>query len=252
MTAESRVRSMRDLLVFESDRKLVLACDSVGGIGARPGDTIAAGEKDTAYFAARVPLLEVLCAGAQPLMLVDTLCQDIDSAATVIEEFRAIAAEAGINAEGVTGSTEDNVETSVTGIGVVVIGEIMEELLSGGANSGDLIVCVGWPRSAPADRLYKEHPDVVPISAIRTLLRSGLLTDALPVGSKGLEWEVEQLSQSAGLSAIWIDNQPIPVRKSGGPSSCVLLSFAPENEKELHLMIDSSIPWTRVATLEAR
>lgn len=252
MTTESRVRSMRDLLVFESNRKLVLACDSVGGIGARPGDTCAADEKDTAYFAARVPLLEVLCAGAQPLILVDTLCQDKDSAATVIEEFRAIAAEAGIPAEGVTGSTEDNVETSVTGIGVVVVGEIREKLLSGGANPGDLVVCVGWPRSAPADRLYRKHPDVVPIPAVRTLLRSGLLTDALPVGSKGLEWEVEQLSHSAGLSAVWIEDQPIPVKTSGGPSSCVLLSFAPENEEELQTMIDSSIPWTRVATLEAR
>jgi len=70
----SMTRRFRDLLVFEATGSLVIACDSIGGIGPKPADTIAADARTTAHFGVRVPLLEVLCAGARPIALVDTLC----------------------------------------------------------------------------------------------------------------------------------------------------------------------------------
>lgn len=252
MTTDAHVQSFRDLLLLQTDKELVVACDSVGGIGPRHGDTVTNNGRDSAHFAARVPLLEVVCSGARPIALINTLCQDRISAQPLIDEFKTIAHEAGIPPEGVTGSTEDNVPTTMTGIGVVVIGQLDEGLLSGGAHEGDLIICVGWPRSAPKDHLFRGHPDIAPLSAILTLVSSRSITDGLPVGSKGLAWEVPQLANSAGLVHEWIPEQPIPVDASGGPSSCVLISCAPKNEDYLHSLIDPIVPWTRVARLVKR
>lgn len=250
MNTSTIVRAFRDLLILSPSHNLVVACDSVGGIGPRSSDTYHVDSRDSAHFAARVPLLEVLCSGAQPIALIDTLCQDKISAAPLIEEFRMIAADAGIAPEAVTGSTEDNVETTMTGIGVVVIGQLDNGLISGGARAGDTIICVGLPRSAPHVRLYRTHPDIVPISAVRTLLASRSLTDALPVGSRGLAWEVSELARTSGLTPRWLDGQPIPPDASGGPSTCVLISCAPEAESELRKSISDNIPWNRVAVLE--
>jgi len=250
MTSSATVRSFRDLLLISPTRELVMACDSVGGIGPRSGDTYEVDGRDSAHFAARVPLLETLCAGARPIALVDTLCQDKVSAAPLIEEFREIASDAGIPPEAVTGSTEDNVQTTMTGIGVVVLGELDNGLLSGGARPGDLVICVGLPRSAPHVRLYRGHPDIVPIADVLALVRSGRVSDALPVGSRGLAWEVPELARTSGLTARWTDQEAVPVDASGGPSTCVLISCAPEDEPCLRSIIGNDVPWNHVATLE--
>lgn len=250
MSVTARVRRLRDLVIVSPESDLVVACDSVGGIGPRPQDSVDVPGHVSAHFAARVPLLEVLCCGAQPIALIDTLCQDRDSAVPLIEEFRSLAADAGIPEAGVTGSTEDNVATVMTGIGVTIIGEITGELLSGHGQPGDVIVVVGWPRSAPADRLYPGHPDVVPVADVLALVRSGLVHDALPVGSRGIAWEVGQLAQSAGLDHEWIPQHPVPLDSSGGPSTCVLIACRPEDEPTLHELVGSATPWHRVATLK--
>ena len=88
MTAPNRVPSrclsitrLRDLLLADIPAsRLVIACDTIGGIGPRPDDSYPADPVWCAHLGARVPLLEVLCAGARPLVLVDTLCQDSASA----------------------------------------------------------------------------------------------------------------------------------------------------------------------------
>ncbi|MDU2984229.1 MAG: hypothetical protein E7B40_06520 [Actinomyces sp.] len=172
------------------------------------------------------------------------------SAAPLIEEFREIASDAGIPPEAVTGSTEDNVQTTMTGIGVVVLGELDNGLLSGGARPGDLVICVGLPRSAPHVRLYRGHPDIVPIADVLALVRSGRVSDALPVGSRGLAWEVPELARTSGLTARWTDQEAVPVDASGGPSTCVLISCAPEDEPCLRSIIGNDVPWNHVATLE--
>ena len=245
------VRPVRDLLIVDGSPPLVIACDSVGGIGPRPADLVRVPADVVAHFAARVPLLEVLCSGARPVALINTLCHDMAEATVFIDTFRAVASEVGIRPEAVTGSTEENVPSPATGVGVTVIGTLKGDLLTGGGRPGDVVICVGWPRSAPHDEVFIGHPDIVPLSTVQALVATGAVHDALPVGSRGIGYEAGQLAGSAGCGLAWLAH-PLPLDASGGPASCVLLACDPASVADLRNAVPGHVPWHPVAELTAK
>ena len=245
------VRPVRDLLIVDGSPPLVIACDSVGGIGPRPADLVRVPADVVAHFAARVPLLEVLCSGARPVALINTLCHDMAEATVFIDTFRAVASEVGIRPEAVTGSTEENVPSPATGVGVTVIGTLKGDLLTGGGRPGDVVICVGWPRSAPHDEVFIGHPDIVPLSTVQALVTTGAVHDALPVGSRGIGYEAGQLAESSGCALTWLPH-PLPLDASGGPASCVLLACDPASVPDLRNTIPGHVPWHPVAELTAK
>lgn len=244
------VERVRDLLILDAPGRLVVACDSVGGIGPKPADTVPATARTTAHFATRVPLLEVLCAGARPIAVVDTLCVErAGLGEELIAEVRSLAGEAGVPAEAVTGSTEDNVPTRATGIGVTVLGLLPPGRRVGGtAWAGDVVLCAGLPLSAPRDHLFPGHPGQVPLDAVRRALASGLVHEALPVGSRGVAHEVNQLAANAGLVAAEVPSGVSPT-DSGGPSSCVLFACAAADADALADVLGAGVPLAAVARL---
>ena len=245
------VRPVRDLLIVDGSPPLVIACDSVGGIGPRPADLVRVPADVVAHFAARVPLLEVLCSGARPVALINTLCHDMAEATVFIDTFRAVASEVGIRPEAVTGSTEENVPSPATGVGVTVIGTLTGDLLTGGGRPGDVVICVGWPRSAPHDEVFIGHPDIVPLSTVQALVTTGAVHDALPVGSRGIGYEAGQLAESSGCALTWLPH-PLPLDASGGPASCVLFACDPASVPDLRNTVPGHVPWHPVAELTAK
>ena len=243
-------RRVRDLLVLADD--IVVATDSIGGIGPKPADTVYADAATVAHFALRVPLLEVLCAGARPIAVIDDLCVELEpTGRLMIAEIRRLAAEAGVPEDAVTGSTEDNVVTTATGIGVTVLGRLPEGgQVGGGSRPGDVVLCAGLPISAPRDDIYIGHPDQVPVASVSAALATGLVHDALPVGSKGLAWEVPQLAASAGLAHEWLAEPGVSRTDSGGPASCVLFSCDPESMAAIRRALGSGTPLQPVARLQ--
>jgi len=204
-----------------------------------------------AHFAARVPLLEVLCSGARPVALINTLCHDMAEATVFINTFRAVASEVGIRPDAVTGSTEENVPSPATGVGVTVIGTLAGDLLTGGGRPGDVVICVGWPRSAPHDEVFIGHPDIVPLSTVQALVTTGAVHDALPVGSRGIGYEAGQLAESSGCALTWLPH-PLPLDASGGPASCVLFACDPASVPDLRNTVPGHVPWHPVAELTAK
>lgn len=245
------VRPVRDLLIVDGSPPLVIACDSVGGIGPRPADLVRVPADVVAHFAARVPLLEVLCSGARPVALINTLCHDMAEATVFIDTFRAVASEVGIRPDAVTGSTEENVPSPATGVGVTVIGTLAGDLLTGGGRPGDVVICVGWPRSAPHDEVFIGHPDIVPLSTVQALVTTGAVHDALPVGSRGIGYEAGQLAESSGCALTWLPH-PLPLDASGGPASCVLFACDPASVPDLRNTVPGHVPWHPVAELTAK
>src|SRR5215831_7603583 len=147
-------RQVRDLslLNLAPGVLLVIACDSIGGIGPKPHDTVATSGYELGRLAARVPLEELLACGATPLLLIDTLNVEREPTgaaiiAGVCDEMR----DAGMDpANALNGSTEDNVPTVATGVGIVVLGLAAEDRFRPGqAQAGDTVLCVGVPKSAP-------------------------------------------------------------------------------------------------------
>jgi hydrogenase maturation factor len=224
----------RDLLyvrLADSD-VLVIAADSHGGLGAKPSDTVAVSEWVLGRFAARVPLLEVIAVGATPVVLVDTLSVEREpSGAAILDGVRVEAAAAGIPLQAVTGSTEDNVPTVATGVGVTVIARArIDELRVGRARAGDLVVLVGRPKSAPADVFGPDDPDVLSVGALRDAMDVPEVHEVLPIGSRGVAAEVAALARSAGTRAEHLPGWPVAADQSGGPSTAALVAADPTGD----------------------
>jgi hypothetical protein len=208
---------------------LVIAADSNGGLGPKPSDTVAVSGWVLGRFAARVPLLEVIAVGATPTVVVDTLSVEREpTGAAILEGVRAEAAAAGLPLDAVTGSTEDNVPTVATGVGVTVIARArLDDLRVGRSRPGDVVVLVGQPKSAPADVFGPDDPEVLSIGALRAALDVPGVHEALPIGSSGVAAEVAALARSAGASVEHGRDWPVASDQSGGPSTAALVAASP-------------------------
>ncbi|NLJ60234.1 MAG: hypothetical protein GX338_04710 [Firmicutes bacterium] len=207
---------------------LVIACDSDGGIGPKPNDTVPAPPELLGRFAARVPLMEMVASGARPLVLVDTLSVEMEpTGRQIIEGVRIEAHLAGMVGENVvTGSTEDNVPTTATGVGVTAIGIAEErQLRQGKSEPGDVIVCVGIPKSAPHDTVTIDDPEIADIPTAISISLIPHVRDILPVGSKGIHHEALQMAESAHLELELSPECRLDTAKSAGPSTCILASL---------------------------
>ncbi len=245
-TISQRLRKVRDLTLVRvaGPNYLVLACDSDGGIGPKPQDTVYTTGYWLGRVAARVPLMEVLASGATPLILVDALGVEMEpTGKEIIRGIRVEAAEAGlVDPAAITGSTEDNVPTVATGIGVTVIGVVQESHLRPGTSRvGDAIVAVGKPKSAPDDDVTEDDPEIADLPAVRSLLNLPYVRDILPVGSKGIAYEAGQMAQCCGLDVALVDECSLDIKKSAGPSTCVLASLPESMLEELAATVNKPV-----------
>ncbi len=245
------VARVRDLSVIPmpDGSHLVIACDSVGGIGPKPGDTVPATAYATGYFAVRTPILELLAVGAQPRLIVNNLCFERGREAdAIIAAITEVAVEVGLDRSAVTGSTEDNVTTTTSGIGITIVGSAAPGgLRSGRSRAGDLVACLGLPRSAPAHRLGVEDVGMPTIAEVRTALSLPGVREALPVGSAGIAAELIALAGTARLGHR-LRAGALDLAASGGPASCVLISLDPVALDDLRA-IRPDLPVAVVGTL---
>lgn len=163
-TFSFRPAKVRDLSVIDLDGNtlLVIACDSDGGIGPKELDTVSCSGYVLGRLAARVPLLEMLASGARPILMVNCLAVEMHpSGKEIISGIRKEAAEAGLDpVRGIAGSTEDNVPTRQTGVGVVALGVVSQRALRPGSSQiGDLVYRLGVPKSAPRYRVTPDDPE---------------------------------------------------------------------------------------------
>lgn len=227
--AASLVRSVRDLSVTAVTRELwlVVACDSVGAIGPKELDAYGTSAEVAGYFAARVPLVEVVASGATPFLIVDTLSVERHPTGdAIIRAIRAIASEAGMHgAAVVTGSTEDNVPTRQTGIGITVLAVVSPDAFRPAtALAGDLLAVAGLPLSAPDHEVRRGDERILPLDALQRLLAIDGVHDVLPVGSRGIAAEAHDLATSAGLDLELEADAPVDLGHSAGPATCVVFS----------------------------
>ncbi|MFQ5528148.1 MAG: AIR synthase related protein [Thermoanaerobaculia bacterium] len=224
-------RPVRDLttLGLGNGFTLVVAVDSDGGIGPRENDVIRVSDYLLGRFAMRVPLMEILCSGALPLAAFDMLTVPIEGGGDeIIRGIRDELEEAGLPADfPLSGSTEDNVPTTMTGVGTTVLGLVHEDdFRPGTSKAGDVVLCAGVPKSGPDDEIRLDDQEIVRQSQIQKLLEVEGVHDALPVGSRGVLQEAEEMARSAGLAFVALEGIAINLVKSAGPSTCALLSLA--------------------------
>lgn len=243
---------VRDLSVIDLDGTslLVVACDSDGGIGPKELDTIYCAGHVLGRFAARVPLLEVLASGARPFLLVNCLAVEMDpTGKEIIGGIQQEASEAGLDpGSAITGSTEDNVATRQTGVGVVVLGIASKQAFRPNrSRAADLVYRVGVPKSAPRHQVFPHDPQIMDVTALREICQYEYIHDILPVGSKGIEYEARQLAMSSNLAFEKAGDPEIEWRASAGPATCVLVSIDPRGASDFEKRVPK--PSLRIGTL---
>jgi hypothetical protein len=243
------VRRVRDLLIVDSaEMALVIACDSNAASGPKPADHLAQDPRTTGYSAAKVPLMEVIASGATPLVLIDNLCCELDPTGRGILEGINEALCETVGGVTVTGSDETNMPTVQTGVGVTVLGVASSSKLRvGTADAGNTLVCVGTPKNGTTVPYSEGDPDIASVSHIEAVSRSNLATEILPVGSRGVRYEANQLASTAGMTVAFEHACTIDLEISAGASTCFLVALSPERTDELARI--TTLPLAIVARL---
>lgn len=230
---------IRDLTIWKWTTKewLVFATDNLTGIGERPHDKFAATPEDVGYFTARVALFELLASGAIPKLVIDTVSVGGTYGKRTIAGIREAVREAGLpDTFPITGSCEDNMTATITALGITAIGQVLQTAFRPGTvRAGDEIWLVGIPKCAPHDHVFRGDRECVSFSQLQILLSMNTVREILPVGSRGANYEAQQLATTAGLRFL---PQPTAAEevatKSGGPATVVLAAGKLSNDLNWH------------------
>ncbi|WP_280770459.1 hypothetical protein [Salipaludibacillus daqingensis] len=240
------LKKQRDLtLMAVNDMQYIaIACDSDGGIGSKAQDVVKVSEEIIAQFATRVPLFEIISCGAKPFMVIDCLTVEMDSVGDkILSEIKRYVREVGIFEDvQFTGSSEENVPTVQTGIGVTILGLVDQKDFSIGKSlSGDKVVCIGVPKSGPQYEIHPNDKEIVSLGDLIKLRGYPNVRDILPVGSQGISYEADQFAQSASLNLQLNPSCGIDFNQSAGPSTCVLLSVNEKHIQEIMKLVRAPV-----------
>mgnify|MGYP000158475790 CR=1 FL=1 len=214
------------LINIGENRSLVIACDVSGGIGPKSADKIKVSGELIGHFTTRVALMEVLAVGAQPISIIDTLSVEYQPIGrNIIKGIEKAMEEIGLDKKMLNGSTEDNIETSETGVGITVIGTIQSKNLQiNCSNSGDLLVSIGLPM---VGQEVLDSPEMkADIFDLKDLRNKTYVNEIMVVGSKGIKYEADLMAQMSQLKLDYKKGLNLDIEKSAGPATVILVSIS--------------------------
>ncbi len=244
-----KIRKFRDLSLIDlnEENTLVIACDSTGAIGSKKYDQVKVDNRLIGYTSSMVALMEVLAFGARPVTVVNNLCVEMEpSGREILVGVRDALEELDeFNMEYLTGTTEENIESLQTGIGITVIG-IKPRELSYRTEAGDLAVVLGLPKLGDEIREDMEEGlnEIMTVRKMVELRKKPYIKEILPVGSKGIAYEWAELCRTNSLDSEIIPDLMLNLGKSAGPASCSIVSLREEDFEKLEK--DMDIPVTKI------
>ena len=224
------IKQIRDITIidFDENKYLGVACDSCGGIGYKEQDVVKASPQITAYQTGKVVLAELMSMGFTPFILSNGLAVEMnDTGKQLIEGFNEVLSKLSFNVH-LTGSTEENIKTVQTSMGVTCIGLCEKSKLKfNKTKSSDLCLLIGLPM---VGKEVLQNPDeILDIDDFERLFYCDYIKEMLPVGSRGVEAELKDLLHDNGLKFEYENNISIDLKKSGGPSTSCIITISREN-----------------------
>jgi len=213
----------RDLtLIGLGNNNLAIACDVSAGIGHKQLDEVQIDPAISAAYSLRVPLLELLCFGATPIAVVDTIGNEMESTGkTIINGLKSELQLAGLDIP-LNGSTEDNMVTQTTSVGVTVIGQY-SKIINNLPLSHARIYQIGKP--LVGEEVKANLADIFSYDLVKKIRDNDQVVDMIPVGSKGIAYEVNEMAKTHGLTVDLELLQEDSLHKSAGPATVVLVAI---------------------------
>jgi hypothetical protein len=227
--------TIRDLSVVSlGDVYMVVACDSCGGIGLKEFDVVKLSPDKMAYITMNVICCELASLRIKPSVIINNVCAEMDDTGKmVIEGINGYMKDYFPDMDFIlTGSTEENFKTVQTGIGLSVIGyKSRDEFFRPSTNEGDLVAVIGVPKLG--QEVIDDRGEILNSKELWKLLDLNCINEAIPAGSKGLRFEIEQLNIDGEDEVLLYDDLKIDLNKSAGPATCAVVTFSKDKVDEL-------------------
>lgn len=225
---------------------LVITCDSIGAIGPKELDVVSVEPVVVGRFLARVALMELISTGAAPTALSCTFCVDPILSEQILEGVYAEVRFVHPDPQGITVmTTEKNVPTRQTGVGITCVGVVQGGSLRVGLSQpGDLVVALGTPKVGAEVTL--DDLDNANLLKLMELLEIPGVRDISPAGSKGVLYEAEAIANSAGLKLSVETTCEKDLHKSAGPATAVVFACTPES----YALVTQRFSLIRIGTLK--
>ena len=244
--------NFRDALIqpLPGNRFLVVGCDASGGIGPKELDVLRVDGKVLGKFIVRTALMEVMSVGAKPLCVACGLGVEPDPTGNrIINGVKHEMRKVGLRPDSaLVVSTQKTFRTRQTGIGITAVGIAKsKDMIIGRSRGGDVVVSVGLP-SVGEEVLENEAKGLIAdTDDLLKLLSSNFIHSIIPVGSKGVRYELGVLAIESGLKPILAENLEVDIKKSAGPSTVLLASLRRSKVNDLRGLLKK--PMSTIATL---
>ncbi|MBE1555739.1 hypothetical protein [Sporosarcina limicola] len=210
---------MRNAIDIGND--FIVTTDNSGGIGEKPADVLNVPDRVTAYFAARVALLEQWASSAEPVAILIHNFSGGDSweryAVGVTDLFYA----AGIDVPKISGSTETNMELMQSAMAVTMIGKRIRNLALGN------VIWFTYGVPLVGDEVLNRAEEIASLRLIKEAMDSGIVQQIWPIGSHGILEEVRRITENMAAQV----KTEVDAIKSAGPSTVVLVAISEAKER---------------------
>ncbi len=243
-----KITKFRDLTLIDiNDTQIMaIACDSSGGIGDKEFDVVKVKPEIVGFYTTQVALMEILAIGAEPITIVNALAVERNpSGEGIIRGVKEAIAPLNLPEDKIiTGSTEENIPVCQTAMGMTIIGIINKvDFRKTTARKGDIALSVGIPKVG--DEVIADiGNEIMTIELLLKLVKDHRVNEVLPVGSKGILYELGEMARTSELNFVLEEKPFIDIHKSAGPGTCAIISI---NEEHYHTIKENfPIPIHRI------
>lgn len=200
-------------IIPRGEGEILIATDVCAGIGEKKSDSLYAPNEMVASATTRVVILELLCQNANIQSLQYGIAGTYeDTVAPMLEGMYQELRKANVEGVMVNGSHESNMLTTMTSLTITGIGYRQ----SRPTRSGEELYVLGKPLVGQA--VIDEADKVAGYDDIKELL--ALHMDCIPLGSRGVLHELEQLGAPYSILEDW---QSEELSHSAGPATAILV-----------------------------
>lgn len=237
------IKQVRDLTLISIDEKryMGISCDSCGAIGNKEFDVVKAPPHIVAYQTAKVVLAELLSMGFTPIVLSNGLAVEMnDTGKELIEGFNDALLMLKTCKVHITGSTEENMKTVQTSMGVTCIGICDKDKLKYKKTiNTDICILLGLP--LVGNEVVNDPDKILDISDYENLYLCDFINEILPIGSRGISSELTDLCKYNNLNFKYNDTISVDIAKSAGPSCCCLVTIDSSYIEKIEQLINKPI-----------
>ncbi len=222
---------------INKEQYLAIACDSCGAIGLKENDMVKLPCNIAGKYTTRVCLMEILSIGAKPIGLTVNICNEFNpTGREILRGIKDELDEAGVNIP-ITISTEKNMKTSMTALGITIIGIVdRDDIIINKISKGDYIYSIGIP--SVGNEVLENKGLISDIKVLNKILSHRFIKEVIPVGSSGIKGELNKLCEYLHIKLRMEDDIQVDINKSAGPCTAIIVICKDELKNDLKVPIN--------------